>query len=382
MVHNVMAKVRARVLFVPLLILANGSSASAASDRVFTIGNYPVEASASSAVAAKDKALADGQQAAFRSLLKRIVPVTAYKQISRVSGTKAAALVSGVSVQSERNSATDYIASLDFSFQADAVRSLLSRESIPFVDEQADAITLVPVLRQGNPSVSANDMSSWRKAWQGLDLKNTLTPVTLVELKPVIHNDTVEMLSAGDFGAMRILAQEYATPRVVLAILDPDPSNKKMIVTLAGEDAVGPFLLKRTYRISDGDVAYASELAAVVALGVFEGRWKAIKSQGSLAANQGFASERPVWAAAGGNASGEAVRVIVEFNSQSQWNEMRAQLLDTPGVEDLEIATATDFNSEISLRYPGGAQGLARAVGGRGLTLANIGETWVLRSNY
>lgn len=382
MVCDVMAKVRTRVLLAPLLFIANYASAWAASDRVFTVGSYPVEASANSAVAAKDKALADGQQAAFRSLLKRIVPVTAYKQLSRVYGTKADSLVSGVSVQSERNSATDYIASLDFSFQADAVRSLLSRESIPFVDEQADDVTLVPVLRQGNPPVSANDTSSWRKAWQGLDLKNTLTPVTLGELKSVIHNDTVEMLSAGDFGAMRILAQEYTTPRVVFAILDPDPSNKKMIVTLAGEDAVGPFLLKRTYRISDGDVAYASELAAVVALGIFEGRWKAIKSQGSLAANQGFGSERPVWAAAGGTASGEAVRVIVEFNSQSQWNEMRAQLLDTPGVEDLEITTATDFNSEVSLRYPGGAQGLARAVGGRGLTLANIGETWVLRSNY
>ena len=382
MICDVMAKVRALALLAPLLILANSASTSAASDRVFTVGNYPVEASASSAVAAKDKALADGQQAAFRSLLKRIVPVTAYKQISRVSDTKAAALVSGVSVQSERNSATDYIASLDFSFQADAVRSLLSRESIPFVDQQADAVVVVPVLRQGNPPVSANDTSGWRKAWQGLDLKNTLTPVTLGELKPVIHNDTVEMLRSGDFGAMRIVAQEYATPRVVLAILDPDPGNKKMTVTLAGEDAVGPFLLQRAYRVSDGDVAYASELAAVVALGIFEGRWKAIKSQGSSASSEGFGSERPVWAAVGGTASGEPVRVVVEFNSQSQWNEIRAQLLDTPGIEDLEITTVTDFNSEVSLHYPGGAQGLARAVGGRGLTLANIGQTWVLRSNH
>ena len=97
---------------------------SANADAVYTVGNYPVEATAANAVAAKDQALADGQQAAFRSLLKRLVPVTAYKQLTRVSDVKAGDLVSGVSVRSERNSATDYIASLDFSFQADAVRAL------------------------------------------------------------------------------------------------------------------------------------------------------------------------------------------------------------------------------------------------------------------
>src|SRR5688572_24179543 len=39
-----------------------------AADTVYTIANYPVEASAENAVAAKDRAIGDGQQAAFRSL--------------------------------------------------------------------------------------------------------------------------------------------------------------------------------------------------------------------------------------------------------------------------------------------------------------------------
>ncbi len=38
-----------------------------------TVGNYPVQATAANAVAAKDQALADGQQGALRSLFKRIV---------------------------------------------------------------------------------------------------------------------------------------------------------------------------------------------------------------------------------------------------------------------------------------------------------------------
>ncbi len=106
---------------------------AAGADSAYTIANYPVDATAANAVAAKQQALADGQQAAFRSLLKRIVPVTAYKQLTRVKDIKAANLVSGVTVRSEKNSATDYLASLDFSFRpmpfAPSCRAKASRSS-------------------------------------------------------------------------------------------------------------------------------------------------------------------------------------------------------------------------------------------------------------
>ncbi len=356
---------------------------AAPADKAFTVASYPVEASDANAVVAKEKALAEGQQAAFRSLLKRIVPVTAYKQLSRLSGIKAADLVSGVAVRSERNSSTDYIASLDFSFQADAVRAALSREGIAFVEQQAEPVTIVTVMRDGNPAQSKNDTGPWRAAWSGLDLDHTLTPVKLESLKPVIHNDTVTMLLGGDESGLRILASEYKTDLVLLAIAEPDLAAKKMVVTLAGRDAVGPILLKRSYRISDGDLAYTSELAAVVGLGVLEGRWKAVK--GSSAYGTETATTQPAWAAGatpGASASGERVTFVAEFSSLSQWNDMRTQLLDTPGVEDVDISTMSALNADVALRFPGGTQGLANAVGGRGLSLVNSGAGWTLRSTY
>ena len=358
---------------------------AAKEDQAFTVANYPVEASDKNAVAAKEKALADGQQAAFRSLLKRIVPVTAYKQLSRLSKIKAGELVSGVAVRSERNSSTDYIASLDFSFQPDAVRAMLQREGIPFVETQAAAVTIVPVLRQGNPAEAKGDTGRWRDAWKGLDLEHTLTPVKLDELKSTIHNDTVKMLSDGDSSANRILAGEYKSDRVVLAIAEPDLANKKMLVILAGQDAVGPFVLKRNYRIPDGDFNYISELAAVVALGVLEGRWKALKAPSGLTpdyANAPPVDGQPAWSAGTGTSRGEPVKFVAEFFSLTQWNQIRTQLLDTPGVENLEIATVSARNADVSLNYPGGAQGLANAVGGRGLSLQNAGNGWTLRSGY
>ena len=58
-------------------------------------------------------------------------------------------------MRTERNSSTDYIASLDFSFQSKGVRDLLRREGIPFVDEQAPAVTLVPVWRSAPAAAAA-----------------------------------------------------------------------------------------------------------------------------------------------------------------------------------------------------------------------------------
>src|SRR4029453_19060410 len=45
--------------------LLGGLRAAAAAEARFTVGNYPVEARADNAVAAKDRALSEGQQAAM-----------------------------------------------------------------------------------------------------------------------------------------------------------------------------------------------------------------------------------------------------------------------------------------------------------------------------
>ena len=357
--------------------------AAAKEDQVFTVANYPVEASDKNAVAAKEKGMADGQQAAFRSLLKRIVPVTSYKQLSRLSKVKAGDLVSGVAVRSERNSSTDYIATLEFSFRPEAVRNLLRREAIPFIEAQAPAVTIVPVQRQGNPGEAKGDAGPWRDAWKGLDLEHTLTPVKLEDLKSTIHNDTVKMLTDGDGNAIRILAGEYKNDRIVLAIAEPDLANKKILVTLAGQDASGPILLRRNYRVADGDLNYVSELAAVIALGVLEGRWKAMKARSEAMATGTSGDGVPAWLANGGTAGGgEPVRFVAEFTSLGQWNSIRTQLLDTPGVENMEIATVSARDADVTLSYPGGAHALANAVGGRGLSLQNGGAGWVLHAGF
>jgi len=357
------------------LFFAHAAAAAPSADRPYTIANYPVDATAADAVTAKERALADGQSAALRSLLKRLVPVTAYRRLAKLRTINAADYVNGISTRTERNSTTQYIATLDFAFHPDSIRELLRRESIPFVDSQAPLVTVVPVYlappaQSGAPAelTEARGKAAWSDAWKGLDLDHALAPIKLVPLKATISADTIKSMRDGDGASLRSLAGDYASELVLLAIAEPDVAAGKLHVTLAGKDAAGAFRLKRSYRMAANDFAYTAELASVVAQGTLDGRWKAVKVRWSP-----DGPYRP-----GGR--GEPVQLLVEFRSTQQWQEIRRQITETPGVTDVQVGGLSARGADMALRFPGGGAQLADALEVQGLSIRNSGGTWLVRA--
>ncbi len=380
-------------LIVAVLSTAGGlSAAKARESRVFTVGNYPVEARAANAVEAKERAILEGQQAALRSLLKRIVPVSSYSRIKKVDVSKAGDLIDGVAIRSERNSTTEYIASYDFTFQAEAVRRLLDAENIPFLDRQAPPIIVAPlyVAPKGAPNpegfTEARGADAWLQAWKGLDLVNALTPVTLKAPARAVSADSVKAAASGDAAAIRAIAGETRAETILVVILEPDIAQKKVVATIAGRDAVAAFVLRRTYRLDGSDLAYTAELAAVISLGILEGRWKAIntrmasgagvRASGSPVRQQPTAvrqADPPASAPAGG-----AIRIAIEFRSMGEWQQISRQLSETPDVTGLDVEGLSGRSARVTLHYPGGPQGLAAALADQGLVLRNGANGWVL----
>lgn len=348
-----------------LMLLAAGMAKAAGRgpDAAYTIGNYPVEATAADAVTAKDKALQDGQQAAFRSLLKRLVPVVAYDRLAKMRAVRAADLIDGVAVRSERNSSTQYIASLDFAFRPAAVRDVLRREGIPFVDTQAPAMVVLPVALGDTATEQSRLQTSWTRAWTVLDGEHALTPFKVEP--PKAGAASLKPLFDGDGSVIDTLATQLGIGRVVVAFARRDGAYLQ--VKLVGRDAVGAFVLDRSYKIARGDVDYAGELAAVIAAGVLEGRWKSVKVQESGGLDT--LAQPPM-----------AVQVYVQYANLQQWQEMRRRLADTPGVEDLQIGGVTARGADIALRYPGGGQALAATLAALGFDMRPNGGTWVIRS--
>ncbi len=354
-----------------VVVLAGaGVAQSAGNNEPFVIANYPVQAEADNAVAAKKKAMEDGQNAAFRSLLKRIVPVTAYNRLDRLKGVAAASLVDGMSVRSERNSSTEYIASLDFSFSPDAVRRVLREQGVPFIDSQAPPTVVVPVYRSQPGAAPGSGIGQWGQIWKELDLSNTITPVRIDAIRPGIHSDTLKMIETGDAGAERIVSGEYGSDRVVFLIGEYDGAANKLKVVMSGKDAVGSFKIARVYPVPDRDIAYAMEYAAVVALGIIEGRWKAVKARdlGGVAALSG---------------PGVPVYLQVEYGSPGEWYDIQQKLQAINGVEEFQTTSVSARAAGVSLRFPGGGANLANILARGGMSLRDDGTgRWVLRRSF
>jgi hypothetical protein len=354
---------RPAVLGAIALMLA-GAGTAAASDKVYTVANYPVEAVAENAVAAKKKALADGQQAAFRSLLKRLMPVMAYARARQFDTVQAVELVDAIRVRSERNSATEYLGNYDFTFRAKSIRDLLRREGIPFTDEQAPVVTIIPVWQAAaGATASPAEQAAWTNNWKGLDLDNSLTPVKIEVPRKDLRADTVAAVAAGDAGAARTLAFQYKADRLLVATAGPDAATGRLAVTLSGRDAVGPFVLRRQYRIDAADPGYAREFAAVVALRTLEGRWKAVNTRGGEATAGPGATD---------------LLISVEFRGMGEWQDISRKLGATPGVEELDVAGLSARGARVTLRYAGGAERLAEELAQQGLDLRSSGGSWVL----
>ena len=192
----------------------------------------------------RTKALADGQQAAFRSLLKRLVPVTAYQRLRRLRPIQAGDLVEGVSVRSERNSSTDYIASLDFSFQSKARARPAAPRGHPLHG------------RAGAGAHRRADLANGRlgraEGRGGVDQRlEGPRPGACAHAGQAAGRsrrrsraDAVNALAEGDGSAIRTLVAAYGSELVLVAVAEQDIAAKRLNVTLAGRDAVGAFMLQ------------------------------------------------------------------------------------------------------------------------------------------
>lgn len=368
-----LSRLRSKTIGTMLLIyaaavacLVKGAHAQTVEGDVFTVANYPVQAEARDAVMAKQQALADGQQAAFTSLLKRLVPVTRYADLKNLPADRAGDYLDGVTIANERNSRTFYEASLKLTFRDEPVRQLLDDAGIPYVDTQAEPVTVVLAYRPpDSPAASPNydgpkGSEFWRSVWLGLDLTNALSPVRLAAIEPGLPPEAIRAVLAGQPDGVQQMARAYGVPRVVLAIIQPDPAAGRLQLWLAGQDAVGQFAIQRDLRFAPEDFEYTVELAAVISLGVLEGRWKAVTEPAGAAALE------PTGAAAGPS----AFQVFVQFQSLADWNRLRGAIESAPGVRNVEISGLSTRDAVVSLSFRGGASAFATALSQRGLTVS------------
>lgn len=339
-------------------------SARADESNIYKATKIAVEADAQDAVAAKNEAMAIAERDAFDIVVRRLVPVTYFSKLPKLESDDIAEMIDGVAVRSESNSRTRYLATLDYSFSPEAVRNMLQEQNLPFVEDRAPQLVIVPLSFAEDGSVDTG-LSPWRKTWGSLDLINALTPAKLGQAKPDITPELVESLMTQNPQAVSALSKAYGAGNIIFAIATFSNDSSQMQLNIAGTDSVGSVKLNRKFGIVSTPEETMHDAAALT-LGILEGRWKSTKVTGGPMASL--------------NAPAETALVTVEFSGFREWQKIRERLNKIPGMKELNVSSLSARGAEVTFTYPGGAEGLSTKLADQALMLENVEGAWIMRS--
>ncbi len=205
------------ILLVSLLILGAPRPGNAASD-VYEVTNVAVDATAESAAAARESALAAGQREAFIRLLKRLTLMEHHEILPIPDEKTVSTYVRDFSVSDEKTSSVRYLANLHVRFKSDDVRALLYEFGLPFAETVSKPTVILPVMEYNGALMLWEEVNRWRTAWLQQPETSSLVPL-LHPAGDLADIDTIGPHHAIDGDTQRLdrLSKRYGNAPVVVA---------------------------------------------------------------------------------------------------------------------------------------------------------------------
>ena len=363
------------------LLAAVSSSGARAADSLYEVAKISVDVNAKDAVAARAEGMAEAQMRAVKIVLQRLLPLSAQDQIPEFSQEDIDGLVNGVSIRSEQNSTTRYIAVLDVSVSERGIKKLLDDWAIPYSEARASSISILPLVIAGG-SVKSEGGEGWRQAWEQLDLAHSSTPATILRPRAGLSLDAVKAVLAGDAQALVAMQADYGYGPLVLAV--GQAVKGEFVTRLVGTDATGAINFGRSDPLS-GDAQVIAHEAAATAFGIIENRWKvsqAPEGQSSQVKYEEGAEPQPA-AREEAPPQGEVPRNVVaqvEFTSLKDWQDIRGRLMNVAGLQALEVNSLSARTASVTFDYAGSLGRLQKVLGESGFEFGEKEGTFVLRS--
>jgi hypothetical protein len=368
---------RACVALLSALALASLASRAFAADSLYVVANVSVDATDKDAVAAKAKGMESAERDALAVVLKRLMPVSTYARLPDFSQQNVDDLVESVSIRSEQNSPTRYLASLDVSFSSEAVKQLLASQNIPYSETRAEAISILPLVLDG-ASVNSEGAEGWSQAWEGLDLAHSVTPATILKPRANLTADMVKSVLGGDAQAFALMQSQYSYAPLVVAVGGVE--GGKFTTRLVGADSVGPINYGHEESFT-GSAKEAARAAAQVAFDIIENRWKVTQDQTPAPAtvNTEGGGEQPAPQTGAADVP-RNVQAVVQFTGLKDWQDIRARLMQVAGIQALEVNALSARAASVTFDYAGSLGKLQAELGQSGFVFDEKDGTFVLHS--
>ena len=343
-------------LFFGLLLTGFFHQTVAASENVYAVENVAVDQTAETAAAARDIALAGGQQGALQRLLRRLTLSADHQRLPNVASAKIAELVKGIEVSEEKTSPTRYIATLRVTFKKEQVRRLLREQDISFSETRAKPLLLLPVFRAAGAVRLWQNPNPWRDAWSNVTVSSD-SPVPFVvpagELADVAAISADQAL-AGDRRRLEVLADRYGVDDALVAFAEVDVDlatrARSLQVSLRQHGPTGPNLIVESFSSvgQETEAALIGRAVARIAAGIQE-RWK----EDTLIR---FDRER-------------SLSVSVPLSGLRDWIVVRERLAGNSLVQRVDLTSLSVKSAQVVVHYWGDIERLTIALAQSNLRL-------------
>ncbi len=341
-----------------MLALAWGGGPANAQGEIFTVRGVAVDETAVTAAAARQAAIAAGQEAAFTRLVERLVPVDQRDRIPLLEPEQVESYVLDFSVNNERTSTVRYLAELTVRFNAEEIRALLRQNGVEFAETPSKPLLVLAVFTQeaGDP-VLWLEPNPWREAWATRPLDDGLVPlrVPLGDLSDLAAIDAGRAL-AGDPDSLSAIAESYGASAVLvtLARLSRDPETaQEMLAVLTTRYEGGQATLtvsESVEQLADEPVEQFFARSAALVDSAVQEDWK---RENILQ----FSNER-------------SIVVFVPLGGLSDLLEVRRRIGSVAAIQNSSVSSLTRNQAELEVSFVGNEQRLTRALAQRDLFLS------------
>jgi hypothetical protein len=330
-----------------LLLLTMGLHQVRAAD-MFTVEGVKVEATAASATAARENALAQGRPEAWQRLYRRLTPPSEWDYQPQLGDDVLERIIYSFEVNNERRSTTRYLAEVTYHFNADAVRRLLKQSSVTFTETQTKPILVVPLMAGAN---GYNPSSAWAQAWMDPLVAQGLVPVVV----PTGDGADLGVLSNANettltWSTLSSMMRRYNASGVVLAVATPSGAS----VTLVQLSATGR--QTQSLSISPASLSAAAEQAAEK----LSEDWKE---------KSAVDYSKPA-----------TLTADVTLKSLADWSKIRSQIARVKSVTDFDVIGLSLSEAQIRITYYGQLPQLKDAMGSQNLALDGANAPYRLRN--
>jgi hypothetical protein len=319
-----------------------------AADDLYTVAGVHVDASAASSAEAADIAIEQGRPKAWQILYRRLTRQEDWPRQPVLDPSDLVRLSLGYVPTNERRSTTRYVADVTYEFNPDAVARVLRDANIPFTQQAAHRILLVPM------SPTYNN-GAWAQAFVSPSLHGALVPFSLPDAADASDLGQLEFANASWDSVAAAAAHVNATEAALVQVVS---ASGKVTVNIRrlGQDESPVQTSVDVPLLQTVGATYPS--AAQAAIGAIEDLWKArsalnINAHGVLIAD-------------------------VRVNSLNQWGSIQTALAGLDNVTDVRTVAMDLGYARLSISYQGSESQLRDAMRGEGLNLTGQPGAWMI----